>query len=483
MARTTPTEEPEATAPEPEPTPAPPRSNRFFDWMRSLDIPRQPGWIGGVCAGIAARLGIDPLIVRGIVVVVAVLGGPALLLYAAAWLLLPDAANKIHLEEAFRGRLESPLAGIAALVALALLPFGHGFWAAGYWDGWWAESVGGTIWTILLLGSVIWFIVWIARRSQSSGTPVVPPASVVPATAETPPADAPPEDVAAWRAQQAAFKAEHNRYRNEEAAAANAAAREQSRAAAAAARADYLAKRERTRPSSLFTLSVVGVALIAGALTMLGIGGGEPSLVDIVPGLAVSLGVLAAGIIINGVRGKRSGGASPIAVFVIFTMVVISVIPQLPRVTLSGDLSLTPTSTQLTGSPWVVGEGNVDVDLTNAFARPVGDNDWYAQPELKTYVGWGDVTIVIPNDEYVSVSIEVSGDNVVELPDGDLHSRNQAYDGYNTSRFDRTQYNENYSINGDTEWTDTKRSIYVRVWVGEGDVTIVRAPVTEEEGN
>ena len=477
MARTTPTEEPEATAPEPEPTPAPPRSNRFFDWMRSLDIPRQPGWIGGVCAGIAARLGIDPLIVRGIVVVVAVLGGPALLLYAAAWLLLPDAANKIHLEELFRGRLESPLAGIAALVALALLPIGHGFWTVGYWDGWWGDAFGRTLWTLVLLAAVIWFIVWIARRAQSGGTPVVPPLpfDVAP---PAPPASAPPEDVAAWRAQQAAFKAEHNRYRNEEAAAASAAAREQSRAAAAVARAEYLEKRERTRPNSLFTLSVVGVALIAGALTMLGISGGEPSLVDIVPGLSVSLAVLALGIIINGVRGKRSGGASPLAVFVIFVMVVISLVPQVPRVTLSGDLSITPTSRQLNGTPWVVGEGNVDVDLTDAFAAPISDNVWYTQPELKTYVGWGDVTVIIPSDEYVSVSIEVSGDRVVELPEGDLSGGS-----VDSSRFDRTQYTENYSINGDTEWADTKRSIYVRVWVGDGNVTIVRAPATEEEGN
>src|SRR5690554_1691421 len=104
-----------------EPAPTAPQSSRpagnaFFSWMRGLDIPRQPGWLGGVCAGIAARLGIDPLIVRGIVVVIAVLGGPALLLYAAAWLLLPDFNNKIHLEELLKGRFEPAIAGIGVLV-------------------------------------------------------------------------------------------------------------------------------------------------------------------------------------------------------------------------------------------------------------------------------------------------------------------------------------------------------------------------------
>ena len=72
----------------PRPSSPPPPVNRFFLWVRSLGLVRQPGWIGGVSAGIADRLGIDVVIVRGILVVIAVLGGPAVLLYALAWLVL-----------------------------------------------------------------------------------------------------------------------------------------------------------------------------------------------------------------------------------------------------------------------------------------------------------------------------------------------------------------------------------------------------------
>ena len=54
----------------------------FYAWLRRLGVPRRAGWLGGVCAGVGARLGIDPIIVRGIVVVVAVLGAPFVLLYA-----------------------------------------------------------------------------------------------------------------------------------------------------------------------------------------------------------------------------------------------------------------------------------------------------------------------------------------------------------------------------------------------------------------
>ena len=47
------------------------------------------GYIAGVCAGFAARLGIDPLLIRiGFVIAVAI-GGVAIPLYAVGWLLIP----------------------------------------------------------------------------------------------------------------------------------------------------------------------------------------------------------------------------------------------------------------------------------------------------------------------------------------------------------------------------------------------------------
>jgi len=466
MATTAPT--PEAETPAPEPSP-----NRFFEWMRSLDIPRQPGWVGGVCAGIAARLGIDPLIVRGIFVVVAIFGGPALLLYAAAWLLLPDAANKIHLEEAVHGRFDSPLAGIAALVVVSLLPIGHGFWIAPYdWSGW-GGALSGTLWTLLLLGGVIWFIVWIARRSNETVSP--PPATFAGAAPTKPAQDAPAEDVAAWRLQQAQFKAEHARFRNEQAAEASAAARARSREAAAAARAEYNAKRALSKPSTLFTLVVVGISIIAGAITVLTIGGQTPTLNDVAPGLAVTLAVLATGILINGVRGKRSGGASPLAVLVVVMLFLGWSVAQIPRFALSRDLVLAPTQSTLPSSPWFIGEGDVRADLTKVFETPLAEDDG-SSPDFEVVVGRGDVTITIPGDEYVNVSVDMWGDGVVSLPEGDNAQVNAGYDG--TARrygFGGTSYFESYSIPGDTE--GATRVLSVQVWIGEGDVTIRRAAV------
>ena len=56
-----------------------------------LPVRRDPshGYLGGVCAGFATRVGIDPLLIRiGFVAAVA-LGGVAIPLYALAWLLIP----------------------------------------------------------------------------------------------------------------------------------------------------------------------------------------------------------------------------------------------------------------------------------------------------------------------------------------------------------------------------------------------------------
>lgn len=49
--------------------------------------------LGGVCAGVAGRLGIDPLVVRLLTVLLAVFsGGAVALVYVVLWALLPEAA-------------------------------------------------------------------------------------------------------------------------------------------------------------------------------------------------------------------------------------------------------------------------------------------------------------------------------------------------------------------------------------------------------
>lgn len=49
-------------------------------------------WLGGVCGGLAEYTGMDATIIRLITVVLVVVGvGTTLLVYLAAWLLIPEA--------------------------------------------------------------------------------------------------------------------------------------------------------------------------------------------------------------------------------------------------------------------------------------------------------------------------------------------------------------------------------------------------------
>ncbi|MGO4533306.1 PspC domain-containing protein [Leifsonia sp. 2MCAF36] len=146
------------------------RGTRFFDWMRGLGVVRADGWLGGVCAGIAYRLGIDPLIVRGIVLVAGVLGAPVLLLYAAAWALLPDRDGRIHLQNLFENDFEPPIVAIGVMVLLSLLPWTSGLWWAhgAFWDASaWGDVIGRVVWTLVVIGAVIALIVVAVRNSEA----------------------------------------------------------------------------------------------------------------------------------------------------------------------------------------------------------------------------------------------------------------------------------------------------------------------------
>src|SRR5690625_1733885 len=85
-------------------------SQNFFAWLRGLDIQRQTDqrWITGVAGGIAKRMGIDPLVVRGGFVVLGLVVGVGVLMYLLAWLFLPNQADSIHFEDLMRGREARP---------------------------------------------------------------------------------------------------------------------------------------------------------------------------------------------------------------------------------------------------------------------------------------------------------------------------------------------------------------------------------------
>ena len=59
--------------------------------MAALVRPRDNRMIAGVCAGLARRFGTSPTTMRVLFVVSCLLPGPQFLLYAALWIMLPNA--------------------------------------------------------------------------------------------------------------------------------------------------------------------------------------------------------------------------------------------------------------------------------------------------------------------------------------------------------------------------------------------------------
>ncbi|GAA4370566.1 PspC domain-containing protein [Agromyces bauzanensis] len=335
----------------------------FFGWLRGLGVPRRPGWLGGVAAGVAARLGIDPIIVRGIVVVVAVLGAPFVLLYAIAWLLLPDIDGRIHLERLLRGTVDPAIVGIAVMGVIGLIPLVQGGWLGWrWWPDWPSIWVGGidvlapirVLWVLAVIVGITVFVIWLIRRANAPATdaPTVPDASGVAAmsaatrapaasarsdadaTSASPialiptpgpgPAPEPPVpamgadagEIAAWRAQHEAWRRSHAEWRqsqqdSDRAARARAAAENKARAVALAAESEAARRRrraERPRAGAAYVFTVLGIALVGGSLAAIW-ALGSPELTAYVSALALAVAtlVLALGMFVAAVRRRRAG--------------------------------------------------------------------------------------------------------------------------------------------------------------------------------
>jgi signal transduction histidine kinase len=110
---------------------------------------RAAGWLGGVCAGIARRYGIEPALVRLVFVVATAAGGFGIFLYALLWLVTPagEAQRRRRLPTG-RGAIE-----VAAGTGLLLMSVLLGFRELGIW---FSDAV---VWPLVLIasgGALIW---------------------------------------------------------------------------------------------------------------------------------------------------------------------------------------------------------------------------------------------------------------------------------------------------------------------------------------
>jgi signal transduction histidine kinase len=121
--------------------------------LRSRTLRRDPERrvLGGVCAGIAGELGVDPLVVRVAFVAAAAAGGLGVAVYVLAWVLTPSAGGSIAPVRRLRtdrGQVEVAL-GIGFLVLSALLTIRA--------TGVWFPDV--VVWPLVLVatgGALLW---------------------------------------------------------------------------------------------------------------------------------------------------------------------------------------------------------------------------------------------------------------------------------------------------------------------------------------
>ncbi len=57
---------------------------------RKLVRPRKGRWIAGVCAALADRFGVPPLLMRVLFVVSTIIPGPQFVIYIVLWVLIPS---------------------------------------------------------------------------------------------------------------------------------------------------------------------------------------------------------------------------------------------------------------------------------------------------------------------------------------------------------------------------------------------------------
>jgi phage shock protein PspC (stress-responsive transcriptional regulator) len=367
--------EPEAPLPEHNRPASDADSAKFFQWLRGLGIQRGSNrWIGGVCSGLADKWGIDPVIVRGLAVVLTLFFGVGLLAYGVAWALLPEPDGRIHVEEVGRGRWSTGMTGSAILTVLGFVGPGQGFIFGGD-DSWFP-------WPLFWVAGIAWLIYWAVNRGKSAaGTPTPPqPRPYINTQAQ----DAP-----------TAFSHPGAGYAPAQPFAPNP---------------QMYVKRQpvKTTPrlGAAASLLTLGLAAIVGAAVLLLDATAVIDLHDYQASVAAAAAAITAGIAIvaAGFMGRSAGGLGTFAIIALVFAGLFSVPPHAGPLTAFNDLSWTPASSTAAEAGRTVVMGNGTFDLTQlGSASFLGDD---LQVPIRAVAA--SVTIKVPADIPVTIKGELA---------------------------------------------------------------------------
>ena len=335
----------------------------FFDSLRRSPVTRRTDdrWIGGVASGVAARLGVDPVVVRVALVVLALVGGIGAVAYGLAWLALPDTDGRIEAEAAVGGDVSgSAVAAVVVVLTSGLLPNPWAFWwGDGPWVGW--DGVGGPgFLSAVLVGGLLW--AWhagVLHKKEQDGV-----------TAEVP-------------------------------------------------RSNHPVARTRG-PSATMTAAALGVALLVGggvaiaANALEGTSDALPASVRLLTAAAVTV-VLGGATVLLGMSGRRDGAVGALATTAAIVTVVAAFVPGNADVRAIGDARWAPTAVEDAERGFAFGAGDARLDLTRLV---LGSSD--GDVVIPVTTGFGNLRVVVPDDVPVVVRTGAfigSGD-AIDLPDG-----------------------------------------------------------------
>lgn len=350
--------------------------------------------IGGVAAGFARWLGIDPVIVRVVLVVLAVFGGSGLLLYLIGWLFIPEEGAPSSQAERFIDQSRQPNSTARTVlivigVVVGVIVFANLVGALfGGWGG------GGSFLLLLAVGALV---LYLATR---------PPASALP------PAPVGAEDNPAVVPAPYAY-------------------------GGSGAYPGYVAPQPMPvpptpRPRSYLGLATLSIAvIITGLLVSLDAAGVAD--IPVVVILASALGILGLGLLVGAFAG-RARWLVALAVPLLLVTAPIAMIPADfgERIDAGiGERAWTPRTVAQATTPFELSVGSAELDLTR-LAIPAGTTTI----AVDASVGLGELVVTVPDDVRVLVDAEVGlgsievdglpredGDDVsvvAELPDGPL---------------------------------------------------------------
>ncbi|HEX7738519.1 MAG TPA: PspC domain-containing protein [Marmoricola sp.] len=130
--------------------------------LNQLRRSRDDRFVAGVAGGLGRHFGIDPTIVRVVLIALTIVGGAGLLLYAAAWLLVPEDGHDRALIPLGEELLKIVLIGVAAVAVLSTL--GSGWW--------WGGHNHGFPWQLGLCLLIVAVVVGYANRRHREDGPV-----------------------------------------------------------------------------------------------------------------------------------------------------------------------------------------------------------------------------------------------------------------------------------------------------------------------